>query len=147
MRADCREHGLSTAATRDELLRRLMLHQTWAVPKLEGKLPDSLGDVTLEHYTATQLKIWCADKGLPHTGTKGDLIERLEGLSQGRSDHTGHVIERDIQSGSVQKYALFVFHATAPMLCFVWPPLVCVRAVSVYAACCFLVRAGTTCGL
>ena len=109
VRADCRERGLSTTATRDELLRRLMLHDISAGPELAGKLPDDLGSITLEHYTAAQLKTWCMDKGLPHNGSKLDLIERLEGFSTGR--HTGHVDARDILSGSLKKYAFFSFRA------------------------------------
>ena len=109
VRADCREQGLSTTATRDELLRRLMLHEIWAGAEPAGKLPDDLGEITLEHYTAVQLKTWCADKGLSLTGSKLDLIERLEGFSTGH--HNGHVNSRDIQSGSLKKYALFSFRA------------------------------------
>ena len=112
VRAECREHGLSSAAARDELLRRLMLHQTWASAELQGKLPDDLGAVTFEHYTATQLKTWCMDNRLPHTGTKGDLIDRLERFSQGSRDHAAHVKSRDILTGAVKKYAPLVFRAT-----------------------------------
>ncbi len=105
VRAECREHGLSSAAARDELLRRLMLHQIWASGEPEGKLPDDLAAVTLEHYTAAQLKTWCIDNRLPHTGTKGDLIDRLEGFSQGTGDHAARAKSRDIQTGAVKKYA------------------------------------------
>ncbi len=113
VRAECREHGLSTAATRDELLRRLMLHHIWASGQPEGNLPDDLGTVTLEYYTAAQLKTWCMDNRLPNTGTKGDLIDRLEGFSRGTIDHTARANSRDIQTGAVKKYAPIILHCNS----------------------------------
>lgn len=104
VRAACRVHGLSATATRGELLRRLLLHERWDHDSLGGQLPADLDGVTLEHYTAAQLKIWCTGKGLSHSGNKGDLIERL---SAGTSGYSSHLSLREIGAGALQKYDLW----------------------------------------
>ena len=110
VREACKLCGLSSSGKREELLRRLLQHESWCHASLGGALPEDLTRVRLPNYTAGQLKVWCEADGLSMAGKKHDLIDRLSGFDDGARSGLNL---REIGFGSrKQKYELYNMNAS-----------------------------------